>query len=254
MTLQISRALGNGATKTLSKAGLTFVLLLGLTQLVFLATTNTLFEALLANLDLPAGATAGATSTPLSLPVSATVAGVLALVALVVLQVITVVLIRVMAANRQVITRESYTRRMIWVLVNSIVAGIVVGLLTMLGSLLLVIPGIFLTVSLLFTTVYIADEDENFLSAIRDSWGLSSGNRWRLFGLYLVVLAGFFAVSLAIGFALPAGSVLSLTVSMVVNTILVVYMMAVLTDAYRQLRREDHPRKRSEPGPDAAGV
>ena len=184
MTLQIRRALGNGISKTLTRAGLGFIVPLGIAQIVFLASTNTLAEAFLASLDLPAGATQSSTSLPLSLPVSATIAGVLAFVLFLIFQVITVALIRVMVADQQTII-HNYTRRMGWVVLNSIVAGIVVGVLTMIGFVLWVIPGLFLTVSLLFTMVYIADEDENFVSAIRNSWSLTSGNRWRLFGLYL---------------------------------------------------------------------
>ena len=241
MTLRIGRALTNGVTKTFSKARLTFVLLFGLAQFAFIAAINTLVEAFLAGLDLPAGATEASASTPLSLPVSATVAGVLALVVLLALQAVNVVLIRVMAADRQVITRETYTRRMGWVLLNSIVASVVVGLLTMIGFVLLVIPGLFVLVSLLFAAVYIADRDENVLDAIRDSWGLASGNRWQLFGLVLVVFVGFFAVSFPLDFLLPTGSTLSLVASTVLNTVLVVYQLAVITDAYRQLRGEDRP-------------
>lgn len=253
MTLQIGRALGNGATKTLSKAGLTFVLLLAIAQFAFLGATNRLFEALFASLDLPAGAEAS-TSLPLAIPVSVTVAAALALVMLLVFQVLYVVLLRVMAADRQAITRETYTRRMGWVVLNSIVAGVVVGLLTTLGFVLLVIPGLFVMVSLLFTYVYIADRDENAISAMRSSWGLASGNRWRLFGLYLVVLAGFFVVSLVVGLAFPTGSVLELVVSTALNTVMIVYLLAVITDAYRQLRGEDQPGSGADPNPDAAGA
>ena len=87
---------------------------------------------------------------------------------------------------------------------------------------LLVIPGLFVLVSLLFAAVYIADRDENVLDAIRDSWGLASGNRWQLFGLVLVVFVGFFAVSFPLDFLLPTGSTLSLVASTVLNTVLVV--------------------------------
>lgn len=253
MTLRIGRALGNGVTKTLAKAGLTFVLLLGLAQFAFLAATNTLVEAFLAGLDLPSGADASM-SAPLSLPVSATVAGALALVLLVVFQVLNVVLVRVMAADYQAITRETYTRRIVWVVLNSIVAGIVVGLLTMLGFVLLVVPGLVLMVSLLFTVVYIADQDENFINAMRDSWGLALGNRWRLFGLFFVVLAGFFAVSFPLDFLLPVSSALSLVVTTVLNTVLIIYQFAVITDAYRQLRGEDRSGRGAEPSPDVAGI
>lgn len=253
MALQIRRALGNGVSKTLTKAGLVFIVLLGIGQIALLASTNTLTEAFLAGLDLPAGATQSP-SVPLSLPVSATVAGVLAFVVLLVFQVITVVLIRVMAADQQTITHESYTRRMGWVVLNSIVAGIVVGLLTMIGFIILVIPGLFLTVSLLFTTVYIADEDEGFISAIRDSWSLTSGNRWRLFGLFLVVIVLFMIVSFASGLAVPSGSAFSQVITAILTTILVVYQMAVLTDAYHQLRNENGLRQRSDPNSDATDM
>ena len=254
MSLQIRRALGNGVSKTLTKAGFVFIVLLSIVQLAFLASINTLTEAFLAGLDLPGGTTQASMSIPLSLPVSATVAGILASVVFLVLQVITIVLIRVMAANQQTITRESYTRRMGWVILNSLVAGIIIGLLTMLGFVLLVIPGLFLTVSLLFTTVYIADKDEGFISAIRDSWSLASGNRWRLFGLYLVVIVLSMIVSLASGFAVPSGTALSQIISAILTTIMIVYLMAVLTDAYRQLQDENSPRQGSEPSPDTAGV
>ncbi|EMA56855.1 hypothetical protein C451_00195 [Halococcus thailandensis JCM 13552] len=185
---------------------------------------------------------------------SATAAGILAFVALLVFQVITVVLIRVMAADQQIITHESYTRRMGWVVLNSIAAGIIVGLLTMIGFVILVIPGLFLTVSLLFTTVYIADEDEGFISAIRDSWSLTSGNRWRLFGLFLVVMVLFMIVSFASGLAVPSGSPFSQVITAVLTTILVVYQMAVLTDAYRQLRNENGLRQRSDPSSDVTDM
>lgn len=252
MVLSIKRALGNGAAKTLTKAALTFVILIGLIQIMFIASTNTVFEAFIASLDLPAEASANSTSSPLSLPLSATVAGVLAVAALLLLQVITVVLIRVMAADRQVITHEAYSRRIIWVVFNSIIAGIIVGLLTMVGFALLIIPGLFLMVSLLFTTVYIADQDENVLTAIRDSWSLASGNRWRLCGMYVAILVAFFIITFAIGFILPATSALSTIVSMIINTIMIVYMMAVITDAYRQLLHEDRPPEGGRSSPDVA--
>lgn len=250
MALQIVRSLKNGVTKTLSKAALIFVVLIGFIQLLFLTSTNTLVDAYIASLNLPVGTSEASMSTTVSLPVSATVAGVLALGTLLILQVATIVLIRVMAADRHVITRETYTRRIVWVVVNSIIAGIIVGFLTMLGFVLLIIPGLFLMVSLLFTTVYIADQDENVLTALRDSWSLASGNRWRLFGMYLAVLLLFFVITFVIGFVLPGNSILSLAASTLMNTVMVVYMMAVITDAYRQLLSKDQSERGREPSSD----
>lgn len=251
MVLHIRRALGNGVSKTLSTAGLAFVVLIGLAQIAFLALSNTLAEAFVASLDLPAGTTETA-SVPLSLPISATMAAVLSLVVFLALQVITIVLIRAMTADRPAITSETYTRRMGWVVLNSIVAGIVLGILSMIGFILLIIPGIFLTVSLLFTVIYIADEDENFFSAMKNSWSLASGNRWRLLGLYVAVFVAYMILSIVLGLVMPPASIVSQIVTGILSTILVVYLMAVLTDAYHQLRHDDQPEQETGPDPNTA--
>ncbi|EMA56560.1 hypothetical protein [Halococcus thailandensis] len=254
MTLQIRRALGNGITKTLTKAGLTFIVLFGIVEVVFLAATLTVTDAVIASLDPPAEATQPTTSMPLSLPVSATVAGIIGIVGALIMVLLSVMLIRVMTAEQQTITRGIYTRRIGWVFLNSIVAGVVVGLLTMIGLVLFVIPGLFLSMSLLFTVIYIADEDENFISAIRDSWNLTSGNRWRLFGLYLVASILSMVVSSVPGFVLSSGSTLSLVVSTVFITAVTVYLIAIFTDAYCQLRNETRSGQGANPNPDVAGM
>lgn len=252
MVLHIRRALSNGVSKTLSTAGLVFVVLIGIAQIAFLALSNTLAEAFVASLDLPAGTTETTSSVPLSLPISATMAGVLSVVVFLVLQVITIVLIRVMTADSPTITSETYTRRMGWVVLNSIVGGIVLGILSMVGFILLIIPGLFLTVSLLFTVIYIADEDENFFSAMKNSWSLASGNRWRLLGLYVAVFIAYMILSIVLGLVMPPASIVSQVVTGILSTILVVYLMAVLTDAYRQLRREGQPEQETDPDPNTA--
>ena len=252
MVLHIRRALGNGVSKTLTTAGLVFVVLIGIAQIVFLALSNTLAEAFVASLDLPAGTTETTSSVPLSLPISATMAGVLSVVVFLVLQVITIVLIRVMTADSPTITSETYTRRMGWVVLNSIVGGIVLGILSMVGFILLIIPGLFLTVSLLFTVIYIADEDENFFSAMKNSWSLASGNRWRLLGLYVAVFIAYMILSIVLGLVMPPASIVSQVVTGILSTILVVYLMAVLTDAYRQLRRDGQPEQETDPDPNTA--
>lgn len=254
MGVQIGRALSAGIRKTLTKAGLVFAVVLGVVQIALLATTNRLTEVFLASLDLPPGAAGTSTSVPMSVPVSATTAGVLFVVTLLVFQVISIVLIRVMAADRQDITRESYTRRMGWVTLNSIAASLVVSVLTSIGFVLLVIPGLFLAMSLLFAVIYVADEDESFIDGIRRSWSLASGNRWRLFGLYLVVMVLFMVVSFAIGFVLPAASTVSSVVTAVLTAVLVVYLMAVLTDAYRQLRDDTRTAQGTNPDRSVAGT
>ena len=159
-----------------------------------------------------------------------------------------------MTAEQQTITQDVYTRRVGWIFLNSIIAGAVVSVLTMIGLVLFVIPGLFLSVSLLFTVIYIADEDKNFISAIRDSWSLTSGNRWRLFGLYLVAIILSMVISSVPRIVLSSGSALSLVLSTVLTTTVTVYLIAIFTDAYCQLRNETRSGQGTNPNPDAAGM
>ena len=152
-----------------------------------------------------------------------------------------IVAYRVFAADaREEIPEEAYKRNIGMATLNGIVAGFVFAILVAVGILLLVIPGIYLFTALIFFTVFIALEDENFLESLSSSWELTKGRRMSVFLLLLALvvvqivvgIVGLVASSVA-GAVLPQ---LGAVVDVAVGAALAVYSLAVLTDAYFQLQ------------------
>jgi len=119
--------------------------------------------------------------------------------------------------------------------VGSIVFAIVVGL----GFVALVIPGIFLLVTLAFWTVFVAVEDETFVAGFRRSWALTRGHRLRLLLLGITVLLLTIAVSavFSLGGVVggPVGSFLGAVGAAIAGAVTTVFSLAALAAAYNQL-------------------
>lgn len=123
---------------------------------------------------------------------------------------------------------------------NLFVGGIIFSLVLGLGFLLFVIPGIFILVSLIFWTVYVAVEDENFIDGMKSSWNLAKGNRIDL----LLVGAGTIVVGLAASIiaGVPGALVGNLNnqigalIQIVANAFGTVFTLATLACAYRKLK------------------
>ncbi len=92
---------------------------------------------------------------------------------------------------------------------------ILVGLLSFLASLLLILPGIYVGVRLVFTPCAIALENRGATEGLRYSWNLVKGRWWGVFwaltvpGLILAVVSFVFAFVFAV-FAGVLGSILGL--------------------------------------------
>ena len=86
-------------------------------------------------------------------------------------------------------------------------ATILIGLAVGLGTLLLIIPGIYLAIRLQFTTLVIVDQDKSISDAMSESWKLSERKVWPLFLLGLALLGvailGFIALGVGILVAMP---------------------------------------------------
>ena len=156
-----------------------------------------------------------------------------------------IVAYRVFAADaREKIPEEAYKRNIGMATLNAIVAGFVFGILVVIGFFLLIIPGIYLLTALVFFMVFIALEDDNFLESLSSSWELTKGRRMSVFLLLVALLVvqvvvgigGFVASSVA-GAILPQ---LGAVVDVAVGAALAVYSLAVLTDAYFQLKGNRH--------------
>ncbi|GAA0523889.1 hypothetical protein SAMN04488066_106137 [Halorubrum aquaticum] len=174
---------------------------------------------------------------PLAVSVSA------AILMLLGLQWLTVVTIRTfVGGHTRAIPSEYYTRNIVPVLLNSLVGGLIYGVLMFVGSVLFVIPGIIAYVAFIFMIVYVAVEDKNFIAGFRDSWQLTRGHWLRLFGLLLVVVAGIGLISgvltaitsLVVGAI--AGQAMGILLSGVVGLPFSLLILATLAEAFTQLR------------------
>lgn len=113
-------------------------------------------------------------------------------------------------------------------LVTAIVAGILVGLATFLGLILLIVPGIIVAIALQYVNYEIVDRDADIGSAIKGSWDLAWPHMWLLLGIGLLVLFGVLIGGLltcGVGFLLAA-----------------VYVPALEAVIYQSLRRQQEIR------------
>ena len=60
-------------------------------------------------------------------------------------------------------------------------------ILTVLGFILLIIPGIIIGLALSFATYIVIDRRTGPIAAIKESWRMTKGNRWRLFLLMALI-------------------------------------------------------------------
>lgn len=238
MSVDISAVLEGGYERTIAPTGLQFVVIFYVISLLSALFSPEIDTAPLQ--ETPAGdmapVAAGESYAP-SLGLSPGLAGVLSLVLAIVSIVVTVAAIRTFVAGEtETIPREFARRNILWAGVNLVIGSIVFGLAVAIGLVLLVIPGLFLLVSLFFWEVYVAVEDENFVEGLRSSWQLTRGHRLVLFGLGVVVVVVAFVVSLA--FEIPAvflPDILGYLLSQAGSALLSVFFLAAIAETYTQL-------------------
>lgn len=128
-----------------------------------------------------------------------------------------------------------HTRRLVRTVAVAIVVSLITFVAITVGTFLLVFPGIYLAVSLVFAVLVVAVEDAGVIEALERSWALASGNRIRLFviGFVLVVVAmvvGF--VFSTIGAVAPlVGEVAGAVAAGVIG----VFGVGLVVGAYRQV-------------------
>ena len=235
MALQIGRAISGGVHRSLSPVG---IVLMGLTALyvgIFTSSVNTVVVRLLPP-EVQSQSQVG-----LSLPVSSAVAGVLALGALLFGMVIYIAAARAFTregTERGTVTGSLFTRRIGRALLTAVGVNLVVGIATVVGFVLLVIPGIFLVISFAFVVFAIAVEDARLLESLRRSWALARGNRWRLAALVLLVGVVSALVSSLGSLASIVDPAAGQVVSLLVTAPLAVVNYAIIADAFLQVREQ----------------
>lgn len=104
--------------------------------------------------------------------------------------------------------------------VSFVVVSLLVSALIGLGAILLIIPGIILSVGLVFAQYIAAEEKTGIFESLKESWKGTKGNRWKIFWFMIVV--AFFNIF----------GVLALVIGLVVTIPMTSIMYARL---YRQL-------------------
>ncbi|RNJ26676.1 hypothetical protein [Halosegnis longus] len=125
-------------------------------------------------------------ATPLAVDISYGAGVALLFVAALLAEFGTIVVLRVVAGESP---RQAATRRIGRTLVFGFLAGTVVRLLTVFGLVLFILPGIFIGVSLLFVHASIVIDDTGPLAAFGRSWELTSGRRFEVVSVGLMLVA-----------------------------------------------------------------
>ena len=239
MSVDIGQAIQEGGKRTLARNGLVFVAIVWILSLLNGLFGNTIARN--AMNQLPPGMAPGGLAGPpvvgptLGLPSS--IAGLLSLLVGLVTAVVVAAALRTFVTDEtQVVPGEHFTRNLLWMLVNLIVGGIVFGIVVGIGFVLLVIPGLFLLVSLFFWNVYVIVEDESFIEGFQDSWQLTKGNRLMLFllGVLVVIIAAVVGVIFGIPQGIIGGFV-GLAIGQIGGAFGTVFTIAVSARTYRQL-------------------
>lgn len=163
-------------------------------------------------------------------------AGLLSLIIGIATLVVSIAAIRVFVSDEtERLPREYFTHNMGWAAVNFIVGAIVFGMAVMLGFIALVIPGIFLLVTLAFWSVYVASEDQNFIESFRSSWGLTRGHRLKLLLLGIAVFLAAVVVNAVFSIGFVAGATVGFVLAQVASAVVTVFSTATLATAYNEL-------------------
>jgi hypothetical protein len=238
MSLQIGAAVSGAFDRLVSRTGAVLLVSYSVLMVAMQSMVNTVFAALYRQ----AGFDAAVDVLPLvlDLPLGLAAGGVI--LASIVSLYLSIVAVRTFVADAQAsFPADALTRNVPLAVLNLLVGGLVYGLLVFVGSLLLIVPGIFLYVVLIFMVPAIAVEDRNFVAAMRESYRLTGGNRIALFGLLVLVVG----VSGVVGGVVGLGSTLLLPASLaqlgitLVQAPVSLLSLAVISVAYGQLREAD---------------
>lgn len=237
MPVDIGRAVREGVERTTARNGLLFVGILFVVGILNgLFSTEVTREVAMAPAGRPEFAQPGGYAPSLGL--SPVVAGALSVLLALVSVVVTLGMVRTFVSGEtETIPTEHFSRNLLWAVLNLIVGSIVFGIAVGIGLLVLVVPGLFLLVSLFFWNVYVIVEDQNFVEGFRNSWSLTAGRRLRLFGLGVVVAVIGLAINLVFGLpGLVLPDVLGFVLAQVGSAASGVFWTATVARTYVQLR------------------
>ena len=233
MALRIGTAIGRGIRRTMNPMGGLLMVLSFVYVVVLVGAVNTLVAT-----GMPPAVREQA-GVGLTFPVPTAVAAAIVPVSIVFGLVVVLAATRSFTrgpAETGAIAAGPFTRRIGRALVSMIGANVVVSVSVLVGFVLFVVPGLFLSVSFVFVVFAIGVEDARAIEAMRRSWSIARGNRWRLLAIVLITGVGtglFASVGSLVSVVDP---VLGQLVSLLLTAPLAVFSYGVFADAYVQLR------------------
>ena len=240
--MDIGQAIEEGGKRTVARNGLYFVAITWILSLLDQLFGNTVAQSFMNQVPTGAGP-AGQFGQPAvgpSLGLNPAIASVLSFVlSLVGLVVVAAALRTFVTEDTETLPGERFTHNLLWVVVNLFVGLIVFWIAVAIGLVLLIVPGLFILVSLFFWEVYVAVEDQNFVEGFQNSWGLTGGNRIMLFVLGVLVviiwavIAGVFGV---VGAVLPG--VIGLAIAQIGSAFGGVFAIATAARTFLQLTED----------------
>lgn len=237
MSLSIQTALQRGLRRAASLSGIAvFIPMLILQAGIVLSAQTAAVQFVVQNTQ----ATITDVDPGLQLPVSITVAVGLIIVFTVAATIVVIPAARLLVRDLSELSSippATVTRRLLWASLSALVCAVFLTVIIPIGYLLLLVPGVFLTVSFQFTFFAIAVEDKGIIDSLSRSWQLASGERLLLFGM-LVVISLLSAVPAVIVSFVP-GSTAREIVSLILNSALLVTVYAILADVFVQLRNDE---------------
>ena len=255
MTLDIGDSLEKGFEKTLNKNAAIFAGLFLLVNVVIQIFKDSMFENMLDTVGgLPQGQSAlGQLSVEQLAPLSLGVSDGVAFLGLSISTLIAVLLnigtLRGLLNTETQFKKEYFTENILWTLGNIIAGGIVFGILVSIGTVLLIVPGIFLFVSLVLWSIYVIDRNVNFLEGLKSAWRDTKGEKLRIFAVLLIVgiggavFDGLTGIMLSLPTTIITGlflepaqvSAIGSVVSLIPTGFVTVFGFAVLIDVYKQI-------------------
>ncbi len=153
-----------------------------------------------------------------------------------------VALIKVVAA-RALTIHSAYSSTSIKLVFKYLAVSVLVGLFVMLGFVALVIPGIFLAVSLSFATYTLILEDLSIMASIKKSFSLVKGRWFAVFGklvfAVIIALVASFGIGLIVG--VPLSFVSEIVSALLVDVIIMLLMTPIsaffLFNLYSDLKK-----------------
>lgn len=233
MTLTLTQAIGSGVKRVLSVTGLVVFALITTFQLIVLGGINTIVNSIISP-QFSGSVGLEMFTLPVSLPVAVGITASTTVASAVVFLISTRLLTR-KQQELSTIPRSMCTRRIGWATISGIGMSVILAPLVLIGM-TLIIPGLFLAVSFQFAVFFIGVEDARAISALRQSWRLASGNRWRLLAILIAFSVAMMAISIITSLVSVILPVASEIISVIMLSAISVALYGVVAEAYLMLR------------------